>query len=105
MCTYLEVINFLSYSEWPIASLGTDCRLVVVRTNTTEDTMGAKNTMTAKDMIALIGTEGAYNVSREMYVMVRIEDARVSYGEVQVLITPLQGYGTCWINVNNVKAV
>lgn len=61
--------------------------------------------MTVKEMAALIGTEGMYNVSRDMYVRVRVEDVRVSYGDVQLLITPIAGTGEAWVMAGNVKAV
>jgi hypothetical protein len=61
--------------------------------------------MTVKEMAALIGTTGEYNVAADMYVNVRIEDVRLTYGKMQVQITPVDGRGTVWVHAENVKAL
>lgn len=66
-----------------------------------------KGTMkqTIKELAALIGKQGEYNVSQDMWIYVTIEDVRISYGEVRVQIAPVKGRGTTWVPASNVKAV
>jgi hypothetical protein len=59
---------------------------------------------TIKELAQLIDTEGVYNVSRDMWIRVRVEDVRVAYGETQLLITPVAGTGSTWVLASNVKA-
>lgn len=59
---------------------------------------------TIKELAALIGKHGEYNVTRDMWITVVIEDVRLSYGEVQVQITPLDGHGYAWVLATNVKS-
>lgn len=59
---------------------------------------------TIKELATLIGKGGAYNVSRDMWIYVTIEDVRITYGETHVLITPVAGHGSAWVLASNVKA-
>lgn len=60
---------------------------------------------TIKELAALIGKRGEYNVSRDMWIYVTIEDVRITYGETHVQITPVEGHGSTWVLASNVKAV
>jgi hypothetical protein len=65
---------------------------------------GRYMSMTVKEMAALIGTTGLYNVSRDVYMSVKILDMRLSYGNVQAQITPVAGEGEMWVQLGSIKA-
>lgn len=53
---------------------------------------------TATQMSELIGRTATYAVPKvAIIVNVQITDARMSYGQEQVLITPLDGSGHAWV--------
>ncbi len=59
--------------------------------------------MTVREMSALIGTVGTYNVGRDVYMDVKIIDMRLSYGNEQALITPVAGEGEMWVQLGSIK--
>ena len=58
---------------------------------------------TIKELASLIGTTGEYNVSRDLWITVTVEDARFTYGKLQLEVTPVAGRGTMWVHAENVK--
>ena len=60
---------------------------------------------TIKELAALIGTTGEYNVSRDVWITVTVEDARFTYGKLQLEVKPVAGHGTMWVHADGVKQV
>jgi hypothetical protein len=56
---------------------------------------------TAKGLVSYIGRQGSIGL-RTMSVDIRVTDARVSWGAVQVEIEPLSGSGSQWMDANSV---
>lgn len=59
---------------------------------------------TIRELAQLIGQRGAYNVAKDMWINVEVEDVRISYGDTHLLITPVSGTGSIWVLAANVKA-
>lgn len=61
--------------------------------------------MTAKELSDYIGRTGDWtvNAGAGVSVKVTVEDARVMFGRVDFLITPVAGSGTQWIDSQFVK--
>jgi hypothetical protein len=60
---------------------------------------------TIKELAQFIGTTGEYNVSKGMWITVKIVDMRLTYGEPQAQIEPVAGNGSVWVMLSNVKAI
>lgn len=58
--------------------------------------------ITAKEMTENVGRTGMFS-SGGLSFGVTIHDARVRFGEVDYLITPVSGLGTKWVASHNVK--
>jgi len=56
---------------------------------------------TAKELVSYIGRCGSIHLGK-VVVNVRVTDARVSWGAVQVEIEPLSGSGSQWVDVSGV---
>jgi hypothetical protein len=57
----------------------------------------------AQDLARLVGQTGDLIMSSvrkddDLRVKVRIEDARVSYGRLDLLVSPIQGTGRMWVS-------
>ena len=60
--------------------------------------------MNAKEMSAMLGQVGQLRTYTEgLLVPVSVIDARVSWGAVQVQVTPVGGAGTTWVDKGRVK--
>jgi hypothetical protein len=61
--------------------------------------------VTAKELSENIGKTGSWtvNAGAGVVVEVKVEDARVMFGRVDFLITPVAGSGTQWIDSQFVK--
>ncbi len=56
-----------------------------------------------KDLSSLIGKQGNwFSNHTNLVVVVTIQDARVSYGKIQFLVTPVEGHGVSWVNSTHV---
>ena len=53
--------------------------------------------MNAKDMAALLGTDRFVKMEGEFLVRCTVEDVKVSYGSVRVLVHPVGGSGEAWV--------
>jgi hypothetical protein len=58
--------------------------------------------MTTQETMKLIGTT-AQLPCEGMMISVRITDAKNSYGSDRVLITPVSGSGSRWVNLSSLK--
>jgi len=56
---------------------------------------------TVKEMAQYLGRPGHYHV-QGMKFAVRVLDARVSFGAVQLQIAPCSGSGTAWVTQDSV---
>ena len=56
--------------------------------------------MSAKELEGLVGRKGLWKAS--IWVDVTIEDARRSYGRVDVQIAPVSGMGMAWVSLDSV---
>ena len=67
-----------------------------------------KIAMNVKEMAGLVGKTyiATMGTTPKLFVRCNILDVRVSYGTVQVYITPQQGSGACWViyNEDNLEA-
>ena len=52
--------------------------------------------------LKLIDRTGEYIING-MIFYVRIKDVKSAYGNIRVLIEPLQGNGNSWVNLDNVN--
>ena len=57
---------------------------------------------TVKEMAQYLGRSGHYHV-QGMEVAVKVVDARVSFGQVQLEIEPFSGTGTAWVARDSVR--
>ena len=53
--------------------------------------------MTGAQLAQFIGRTGGYRVSRDLNFEVRVVDARMRFGDVDLLIAPVAGNGTHWV--------
>ena len=64
-------------------------------------------TLTAKDAAALIGKRGTYQPAGAhgpgLTFMVKIIDARLNFGRIDVLIAPVMGSGAAWVSLESVQ--
>jgi len=58
--------------------------------------------MSAKELTQYVGKLGGYRVG-ELRVNVRILDARVSFGRLDLEIAPIAGNGAQWVSADSVK--
>ena len=56
----------------------------------------------ASELVQLVGREGGYLIGK-MVVRVTVCDARVRFGELDVLIRPVSGSGGQWVTVGAVR--
>ena len=56
-----------------------------------------------KDSAAYVGQLGMLTVDGGLAVTVTIADVRSVYGRVQVQVTPRQGSGYAWVNLDRVR--
>ena len=63
---------------------------------------GSRPPMTAAMLSIPIGSEGMLRCG-DMYVRVRILDARCVFNRVDLLVTPIAGDGTQWVAADRVK--
>ncbi len=55
--------------------------------------------MSAKDLVSHIGKKYNFNLpNTAVYFEVQVIDARISFGTLQYLITPVSGKGETWVN-------
>ena len=66
--------------------------------------------MTTQELQELIGQKGAMKTDAfssvrqpALWFEVEILDARANYGRVDVLVTPVAGSGSVWVNAERVK--
>jgi hypothetical protein len=64
---------------------------------------GGDKRMTAKDMSELMGGERYYSTGKGLKFAVIIVDLKASYGNVLVLIHPVDGLGEQWVNINSLS--
>ena len=57
--------------------------------------------MTALELAQHIGQTGAYLGVPDLVIEVRIVDARVSWGQLQLQIQPTSGSGSKWVNAES----
>jgi hypothetical protein len=60
---------------------------------------------TIKELASLIGTTGEYNVAADLWMQVKVEDVRYTYGRLQLEVMPVAGRGTMWVHAENVKVL
>ena len=57
---------------------------------------------TVKELAQYLGRSGRFHV-QGMEVAVRVVDARVSFGQVQLEIEPYSGSGTAWVAQDSIR--
>ena len=57
---------------------------------------------TVKEMAQYLGRSGRFHV-QGMEVAVKVVDARVSFGQVQLEIEPFSGSGSAWVDRDSVR--
>ena len=57
---------------------------------------------TVRELAQYLGRSGHYHV-QGMEVAVKVTDARVSFGQVQLEIEPYSGSGTAWVAQDSVR--
>ena len=58
--------------------------------------------LTVKEMAQYLGRSGRFHV-QGMEVAVRVIDARLSFGQVQLAIAPYSGSGSAWVARDSVR--
>jgi hypothetical protein len=58
--------------------------------------------MNTRELMKVIGQQAVLTGRTEFVVVVRIVDAKMSYGRVLYQVTPLQGEGSIWVAANRV---
>ena len=64
-----------------------------------EDNMAT--TGTVKELAQYLGRSGHYQI-QGMRIVVRVVDARISFGQVQLEIAPYSGSGSTWVDQGSV---
>ena len=57
---------------------------------------------TASDMLKYVGQSGNYAATKGMVVNVDVINVRDRYGDIDLLIRPVSGYGMIWVRAYNV---
>lgn len=52
---------------------------------------------TVKDLAPLLGMAGWLGVEGGLNVEVQVTDVRVTFGQIQVEVTPIAGHGSTWV--------
>lgn len=58
--------------------------------------------MTTREMAARIGTTGTLRSNDGFWVLVKVVDVKVAYGDVRFLVCPEAGAGTVWVSETRV---
>lgn len=57
----------------------------------------------AKELAQYIGKRGQIRTSDGLLVEVEVLDARLTYGRIQIQVTPCMGVGNAWKNLESVR--
>lgn len=60
--------------------------------------------MTILEMAALIGSKGLLSMEG-MKVRIIINNVKKSYGNINVLVTPVDGYGEKWVSLDRITVL
>ena len=60
--------------------------------------------MTTAEMAKYIGQTGTYHGIPGLVVEVKIVDARMSWGQLQLQVQPTSGSGSKWVNSDSIMA-
>jgi hypothetical protein len=59
--------------------------------------------MTLTEHLKLIGTQGAWRYSPDCSITVNVRDVRSAYGRTDLLVEPVEGFGSTWVKRENVE--
>jgi hypothetical protein len=61
--------------------------------------------MTAAQMSVAIGQKVNWNASKDIKVECEVRDVKQAYGNIRLLIVPVAGIGSQWVDVNSVSRI